>query len=55
MLKGQAARYGLEPDEYLRKIWYHEQASRIGEYIAMALLDDLLKLASRERTELPAS
>ena len=54
LIKGQAAGYGLEPDEYLRKIWYHEQASRIGEYVAMALLEDLLKLVSYERTELSA-
>lgn len=44
MLCGQAQRFGLTPEDYLRKIWYHEQASRLGEYIAMTLLEELLPL-----------
>jgi len=44
-LLGQAQIYGLTPDEYLRKVWYHEQASRLGEYVAMVLLEQLLPLA----------
>ena len=46
LLSGQAQKYGLEPDEYLRKIWYHEQASKLGEYVAMMLLEELLPFAS---------
>lgn len=44
MLSGQARHYGLTPEEYLRKIWYHEEASRFGEYVAMTLLEELLPL-----------
>lgn len=45
LLQGQAGKYGLTPEDYLRKIWYHEEASRIGEYMAMVLLEQLLPLA----------
>lgn len=45
LLIGQAHRFGLSPDEYLRKVWYHEQASRLGEYVAMVLLEQLLTIA----------
>lgn len=41
ILTGQANKLGLEPKEYLRKIWYHEQAAQIGEYMAMTLVDEL--------------
>jgi hypothetical protein len=44
VLYGQAQRFGLTPEEYLRKVWYHEEASRFGEYIAMTLLEELLPL-----------
>jgi hypothetical protein len=44
LLMGQAQKYGLEPSEYLKKVWYHEQASKLGEYIAMTLLEELLPL-----------
>jgi len=46
LLIGQAQRFGLTPEEYLRKIWYHEEASKLGEYVAMILLDELLNLTS---------
>jgi hypothetical protein len=42
LLLGQAEIYGLAPEDYLRKIWYHEQASKLGEYMAMILLEELL-------------
>lgn len=45
LLLGQAERFDLTPKEYLRKIWYHEEAARIGEYMAMMLLDQLLSIA----------
>jgi hypothetical protein len=41
---GQARNYGLDKEGYLRKVWYHEQASRLGEYMAMVLVNDLLEL-----------
>lgn len=44
MLSGQARHFGLTPEEYLRKIWYHEEASRFGEYVAMTLVDEILPL-----------
>ena len=44
LLIGQAQRFGLTPEEYLRKVWYHEEASKVGEYVAMMLLDELLAL-----------
>ena len=43
-LHGQARQFGLNPTEYLRKVWYHEEASKLGEYVAMTLLDELLTL-----------
>ena len=46
LLNAQAKRYGLRPDEYLRKVWYHEEAAKLGEYMAMVLLDELLPLAT---------
>ena len=45
ILCGQAQRFGLTPEEYLRKVWYHEEASKLGEYVAMMLLSQLLDLA----------
>ena len=44
-LRGQAERFGLSPEEYLRKVWYHEEAAKIGEYMAMTFLGQLLPLA----------
>jgi hypothetical protein len=44
LLLGQAKLFGLAPDEYLRKVWYHEEASKLGEYVAMVLLDQLLTI-----------
>ncbi len=44
LLKVQAQRYDLAPEEYLRKVWYHEEASKLGEYVAMSLLEQLLRL-----------
>jgi hypothetical protein len=51
LIRGQADRFGISAEDYLRKVWYHEQASRLGEYIAMVLLDELLKLAPQEVAE----
>ena len=58
ILYGEAQRFGLTPEEYLRKVWYHEAACRLGEYVAMTLLDQLLPLVppieSGEKEEQPA-
>lgn len=51
VLSGQAQRFGLSPEEYLRKIWYHEEASRFGEYVAMMLLNQLLSLTPTATSE----
>ncbi|MBA7635901.1 hypothetical protein ES703_43511 [subsurface metagenome] len=44
ILYGQAQNFGLTSEEYLRKVWYHEQATKLGEYVAMSLLEELLSL-----------
>ncbi|MFC1949798.1 hypothetical protein ACFLW0_06480 [Chloroflexota bacterium] len=44
LLRVQAQRYSLSPEDYLRKVWYHEEASKFGEYMAMSLLEQLLPL-----------
>ena len=48
ILQGQAQRFGLNTEDYLRKIWYHEMASRFGEYMALVLLDQLLSITPIE-------
>lgn len=47
-LNVQAKLFALTPEEYLRKIWYHEQTSKIGEYTALALTEDLVSLAPQQ-------
>jgi hypothetical protein len=42
LLHGQARLFGLNPTDYLRKIWYHEEASKLGEYVAMTLVDEAI-------------
>ena len=44
ILCGQAQNFGLTSEEYLRKVWYHEQATKLGEYVAMTLVEELLPL-----------
>lgn len=51
MVSGQAQRFGLQPEDYLRKVWYHEEAPRLGEYVAMVLLDQLLALMPKQPLE----
>ena len=45
-LGGQARNFGLAPEDYLKKVWYHEQATKLGEYIAMVMLEELLSLVA---------
>ncbi len=40
-----ASAYGFGAGDYLRKIWYHEQASVLGEYVALALVEKLVGLS----------
>jgi hypothetical protein len=44
IINGQARRFNLEPKDYLQKIWYHEEAAKLGEYVALSLMDELLPL-----------
>ncbi len=44
LILGNARLFGMTPEDYLRKVWYHEEASRIGEYMALVLLDQLLAI-----------
>jgi len=41
---GEADRLGIGVDEYLRKVWYHQQAAVLGEYISMVLVEELIGL-----------
>jgi hypothetical protein len=51
ILLGQSRRFGLEPEEYLRKVWYHEEAAKLGEYMALSLLDELLPLLPKNESQ----
>lgn len=44
LILGNAKLYGLTPEDYLRKVWYHEVAAKLGEFVAMSLLDEILPL-----------
>ena len=44
LIKGNAALFAMTPEDYLRKVWYHEAASKVGEFVALNLLDNLLGL-----------
>lgn len=41
-VKAESSRYGLTLDDYLKKVWYHEQAAKLGEYVALWLMDIIL-------------
>uniref|UniRef100_A0A6H2A0F3 Uncharacterized protein n=1 Tax=viral metagenome TaxID=1070528 RepID=A0A6H2A0F3_9ZZZZ len=43
-VSGQAERFGLAPEEYIKKVWYHEEAAKLGEYVAMTLVNQLLQI-----------
>ena len=44
IVAGQAAQFGLTPEEYLQKVWYHGEAAKIGEFMAQTFLQELLIL-----------
>ena len=46
LLEHEAGKYQLRAADYLRKVWYHQQAPIIGEYVAAVLVDRLLVLGN---------
>ncbi len=46
IISAAASKYGLSTREYLRKIWYHEEAAKLGEYVALVLTEHLASLVS---------
>lgn len=44
LMLAHADRFGMAPEEYLRKVWYHEEATKVGEFVAMSFLDELIPL-----------
>ena len=46
LVQGEARRFGIGPREYLQKVWCHEEAARLGEYVAMVLMNELLQSLS---------
>ena len=44
MVAGEASRYKMDVRDYVRKVWYHQQAARLGEYVALTLVDLLLTI-----------
>lgn len=44
IINGEARLFNLEPREYIQKIWYHEEAAKLGEYVALSLMNELLSL-----------
>lgn len=47
LILGNAKKFGFTPEDYLRKVWYHEEASKLGEYVAIVLLEELLSLMNK--------
>ena len=41
LVTAQARQIGMTPKEYIRKVWYHEQAARLGEFTALGLVEQL--------------
>ncbi len=44
IVKARASTYAMTPEDYLRKVWYHEEASKVGEFVALTMLEHLLSL-----------
>lgn len=44
LVKGNATLFAMTPEDYLRKVWYHEEASKVGELVALNLFEHLLSL-----------
>jgi hypothetical protein len=48
IILGNAKLFGFTPEDYIRKVWYHEEAAKLGEYVALSLMNELLLLVSGE-------
>lgn len=46
LVRHQADKLAMKPTEFVRKVWYHEQAARFGEYVALTLAHELLPHAA---------
>lgn len=44
-VRAYARQFDLTPEDYIRKVWYHENAARLGEYVAIVLVNELVQLA----------
>ncbi len=44
LVEAEARRYGMMVRDYLRKVWYHEAATKFGEYVALSQVDELISL-----------
>jgi len=42
--EARAKEYAMSAEEYLQKIWYHENAAKIGEHLAITFLGEMLKI-----------
>lgn len=51
LISAQAKRYGMETGDYLRKIWYHEEAAKLGEFVAGSLVNELSVLAPQDKVK----
>ena len=51
IVAGEASRYRMDVREYVRKVWYHQQAARLGEYVALMLVDLLLTMIPESQGE----
>lgn len=45
LIAGHAREFGMTPGYWLRKVWYHQQAAVLGEFVALLLKDELEFLA----------
>lgn len=46
LISAESLRFGLSSEEYLRKVWYHDQARKLGEHVASIMLDWLLRIVT---------
>jgi hypothetical protein len=53
LISAQANIYGLGVEEYLRKIWYHEEAAKLGEYVAGSIVNELNSITLEDKEESP--
>ena len=39
-----ASRYKMSFEDYIRKVWYHQEAAILGEYVALTLANQLMDI-----------